>query len=317
MRVMPDVRVLDLTKLPVSKAFLRRPGERAARTPFSTSRAIAFCLVAFLGLFASACGNDGKKSAELARGHVQELVRAAGEDVREIRTGLPLGAAELVKILGGKEQGEVDVQTAREALGKARNKVQDLRVAKSTFFALVAPTGSVIRNDREQDRMAGKDLFAAYPGVRAALEGKYVETRGSMPEAAEVAGRPDAQWVAATRVRAGEETRALYVTGWSWSSYAYRLENSLRSSARSALPERGKMPLLYVYVVVDQGVYGAPISPDVNAKAIQDQKVFDKLKGSEPWTAPLSLTGRDFGLAVALAPELGERVAIAVLRSET
>lgn len=315
MRVMPDVRVLDLTKMPVSKAFLRRRRVADVRAPFSTS--MLWVMVTLVALFSSACGNDGKKSAELSRAHVQELVRAAQEDVREIRAGLPLGAAELVKILGGKEQGEIDVQTAREALQKARNKVQDLRVAKSTFFALVSPSGSVIRNDREQDRMAGKDLFAAYPGVRAALEGKYVETRGTMPEAAEVAGRPDAQWVAAMLVRAGEEARALYVTGWSWSSYAYRLENSLRSSARSGLPERGKMPLLYVYVVVDQGVYGAPVSPEVNAKAIQDQKVFDKLKGSEPWSVPLELTGRSFGLAVALAPELGERVAIAVLRSET
>jgi hypothetical protein len=278
---------------------------------------VTVALLAVVALCAGGCGNDAKKSADFSRGHALELAHAAREDVREVRTGLPLGAAELAKILPPKESGEVDAQTAREALQKARNKVQDLRVAKSTFFALAAPGGIVIRNDREQDRMAGKDLFVAYPAVRAALDGKYVETRGSMPEAAEVRGRADAQWVAAAPVRAGEETRALYVTGWSWSAYAYRLENSLRSKLRGALPERGKMPLAYVYVVVDREVYGAPISPEINAKAIQEQRVLEKLKGTEPWSLELELTGRAFGLGVALAPELGDKVAIAVLRSET
>jgi hypothetical protein len=289
-------------------------------SPFATSstrRARTWGGIALFAALVAGCGNDAKKSAEFARGHALELASAAKEDVREVRTGLPLGAAELAKILPPKESGEIDAQTAREALQKARNKVQDLRVAKSTFFALVAAGGSVIRNDREQDRMAGKDLFVAYPGIRAALDGKYVETGGSMPEASEVRGRGDAQWVAAAPVRMAGETRALYVTGWSWSAYAYRLENSLRSNLRSALPERGKMPLAYVYVVVDREVYGAPISPEVNAKAIKDQAVLQKLKGTEPWSVELELTGRAFGLGVALAPELGDKIAIAVLRSET
>lgn len=300
--------------------FSRAKGVEAV--PFATSDrrigvAFACGLVSVSALFAGGCGNDAKKSAEFSRGHALELVRAAREDVREVRTGLPLGAAELAKILPPKADGDIDASTAREALQKARNKVQDLRVAKSTFFALATPGGSIIRNDREQDRMVGKDLFVAFPALRAAVEGKYVETRGSMAEAAEVRGRGDGQWVAAAPVRAEDQTRALYVTGWSWSAYAYRLENSLRSSLRSALPERGKMPLAYVYVVVDRDVYGAPVSPDVNAKMIKDQNVLEKVKGSEPWSIELELTGRAFGLGVALAPELGDKVAVAVLRSET
>lgn len=309
----PNGRVTERWRM----RFARAGGAHAA--PFATSGPAAFALgfVTLSALFGGGCGNDAKKSAEFARGHALELVRAAREDVREVRTGLPLGAAELLKILPPKASGDIDASTAREALQKARNKVQDLRVAKSTFFALATPGGSVIRNDREQDRMVGKDLYVAFPALRTAVDGKYVETRGSMPEAAEVRGREDAQWVAAAPVRAENETRALYVTGWSWSAYAYRLENSLRSNLRSGLPERGKMPLAYVYVVVDREVYGAPVSPEVNAKAIEDQGVLDKVKGSEPWSMELELTGRAFGLGVALAPELGQKVAIAVLRSET
>ncbi len=119
--------------------------------------------------------------------------------------------------------------------------------------------------------MAGKNLFAAFPEAKDALTRGYIETRGSMPEAAGVRGRPDAQWVAVSPVKADSRTVALYATGWSWSAYAYRLETALRSSELSELKQGDKMPLLYVYVLVDQAAYGAPVSPEVNAKAIAER----------------------------------------------
>ena len=273
--------------------------------------------VALLALLGAACASETKKSAALAKEHVHTLAALAREDAREVRAGLPLGAVELAKLLPPAEQGEIEPQVARESLEKARNKVQDLRIAKSTFFALVAPTGLVIRDDQQQDRLAGKNLLAAFPGLRPALDGGYVETRGAMPEAAEVRGKPDAEWVAAVPVRIAGVTRALYATGWSWSAYAYRLENAVRGAARSALTERQKEPLLYAYVIVADDVYGAPISPEVNAKAVHEQAPLGKLSGHEPWSVELDITGRGFGLAAELVPELGDKVAIAVLRSET
>jgi hypothetical protein len=123
--------------------------------------------------------------------------------------------------------------------------------------------------------------------------------------------------VAAVPVRQEATTRALYATGWSWSAYAYRLENAARSAARSVTTEQQKMPLLYAYVIVEDAVYGAPVSPDVNARAIRDQGLLGKLRAGEPLTVELEITGRGFGLGAELVPELGDKVAIAVLRSET
>lgn len=286
-------------------AFCHNPvGERGSLSVFRS-------LMLLLLILASACTDTGKKSAELSREHVKELAATAREDVRQVRTGLPLGGAELSKLLPA--DGEIPAATAREALEKARNKVQDLRVAKSTFFAVALASGVIVRNDREQDRMVGKNLFDSYPGVRPALQGGYTETRGSMPEAGEVRGRPDAQWVAAVPALAG---RALYVTGWSWSSYAYRLQNSLLSSLRGKLTENQKMPLVYVFIAVDQDVYAVPEAPDVNIQAVRAQAVNDKLQGAGPFSVPLELTGRSFGLAAVAVPELGPKVAIVVLRSE-
>ena len=256
-------------------------------------------------------------SVRLASEEVQGLEKAAIEDIRQIRAGLPLGAAQLSLAYKETTRG-MDPESARRALEKTRNKVSDLRVAKSTFFALANPDGTVLRNDQEQDRMAGKNLFAAFPALKRALSEPYVETRGSMPEAAEVRGRSDAQWVAAVPVKGegGGAPLALYATGFSWSAYAYRLENSARSNARAALKERETLPLVYVYVVVDREVYGAPISPEINAKVVKEQSVLDKASPGKPFTAELEITGRSFGLAAVPAPALGERVAIAVLRSE-
>ena len=89
-----------------------------------------------------------------------------------------------------------------------------------------------------------------FPELERALSGSYLETRGEIAEAAGVRGRKDAQWLAAHPVSAAGQLKGLYVTGWSFSAYAYRLENQLRSQIRSSLEAQDKQPLVYVFVVV-------------------------------------------------------------------
>jgi hypothetical protein len=296
----------------VSFWFLRGGSKLPLGSSRLTTSAALVC--AFLSVAVFGCTSATKKSATLAKDSVQSLVGITHEDVREVRTGLPLGADEIAKNL--PPDGEIEPQAAREALERARNKVQDLRIAKSTFFAIVAMNGVVIRDDQQQDRLAGKNIFPAFPGLGIAAMG-YLETAGSLPEAAEVRGRPDAQWVAAVGIGPKGAPRALYVTGWSWSAYAYRLENAVRSAARSAATNPGKEPLLYAFVLAGDEVYGAPVSPNVNLKAVHEHVQLSQLHAGTPFTTELEITGRGFGLAAALTPDLGDKVAVAVLRSET
>jgi hypothetical protein len=196
--------------------------------------------------------------------------------------------------------------------------VQDLRVAKSTFFALATLDGVVVRNDREQDRMAGKPLFPAFPGLSRAAEGGYVEAAGSLPEAHGVKGKPDAEWIAANGVRVGGTVKALYVTGWAWSSYAYRLEFALRSQITADLKNsRANLPLIYTFVLVGPDVYSAPESPEVNALAVRAREPLKHLATDGSFSALIEITGRTFALGVRAAPALGSEVAVGVLRSET
>lgn len=267
-------------------------------------------------VLAAGCQDKTEVSVTKAKEHADFLTAKARQDVAEVRQGLPEGAKHLRAVFEGEGPPQDNPQEVRRLLERAREKVQDLRVAKSTFFAVTDKDGLILRNDRDQDLMVGKNLYASFPEARQAL-GKYTETHGSMPEAAGVKGRADAQWVAAQPIQVGGETKGLYVTGWSWSAYAYRLETALRSEVTSQASEsEAKVPLLYVYVVVGDAAYGAPISPDVNAKAIVDAKPWSALDGGV-FARAIEIEGREFGLAVRPVQELGPKVAIAVLRSET
>jgi hypothetical protein len=269
----------------------------------------------FTLLALAACTDTGKVSAEQAKEHAKYLLEEANQDVEQVRKGLPKGAKLLAKVF---EDGEpMDAQKSSEALERARGKTYELRLAKSTFFALVEPNGKVIRNDQEQDRMVGKNIFGSYAALKKVAQGETVEARGSMPEAAGVRGKPDAQWVVGVPVKSKGEVAALYVTGWSWSAYAYRLETALRSNILSNTKEGGKVPLTYVYVIVGDQAYGAPISPVVNGQAILKQKPLASAKAGEPFATPLEIENRQFGLAVVPLEKLGKDVGIAVLRSET
>jgi hypothetical protein len=277
--------------------------------------ALLFLLPPF-ALASAGCTKTSETSRQKAREGVEVLAKAAVTDVEEVRKGLPLGAKQLEPFFAD-EKAQTDATRAKEALTSARNRVQDLRTAKSTFFLVADERGIILRSDLEHDALASKNLFEAFD-LKAATTGKYVEARGSVPEAAGVRGRTDGQWAAATAVMGPSGVAGIYATGWSWSAYAYRLENQLRSTVKSQATEEGsKLPLVYVYVVVEKEVFGAPVSPDVNAKAVKDSGLMGRASGETTVDTAQEIEGRDFGIALRRVPALGADVAIAVVRSET
>ena len=286
----------------------------------TTRRSVLLLVVSCLaGTGVAACKDTGKVSAAHASEHLTFLVDTVVKDVDEVRHGLPEGASVLAARIKNEPNLTKDLDNVRDSLELARRKVQDLRMAKSTFFALADASGTALRNDQEQDRMAGRPFFESFPGLAAAKD-KYVETTGSMPEAAGVrAPRADGQWVAATPVTVDGTLSAIYVTGWSWASYAYHLEFALRGKLRSELADRKdeKEPLVYVFVVVGKAVFGAPVTPEVDGTTIGALDPLDKVKDNETYSSPLDITGRAYGLAVRRTPALGSGSGIAVLRSET
>ena len=273
-----------------------------------------FLLQAALCLFVGVgCEDDSQLSAREAAKHAEFLAGLTLKDVSEVRAGLPKAAPLLTALWADGEPPSRDPEEVRTALERARRKVQDLRIAKSTFFALAEPSGLIVRNDQPQDLMAGEDLFASFPNAKLALNGKPVETRGAMHEARGVEGKPDAQWLAVQPISKNGKVLGLYVSGWSWALYARRLEEALK---RELYGKPGKRPLTYVFLLVDGKAFGSPISPMVNAAAIEGLEG-GHAKSMAAFKTTLTITGRGFGVAAHPAPALGDNVFVAVLRSET
>ncbi len=278
---------------------------------------MAFCGVVALGSSLIACEDTGKVSANHAKEHMEYVAEAVRRDTKEVRAGMPAGAKALTSLFKEAAPEVPSAEAAREALTTVRSKNNDLDSAKSTFFLIATDDGMILRNNLEEDEMTGKNLFEVYPEARKKKGDGYFEFNGSWDLARGVAGKDDAQHCAASPISLEGKTVGYFVSGWSWSSYAYRLENALRSEILQNTKEGEKVPLIYVYVIAGDKAYGAPVSPEVSGKAILDLNPLEKTKEGQVFAAPLEITHRQFGVAVQKFPELGDNVAVAVLRSET
>ncbi|HSO36935.1 MAG TPA: hypothetical protein VLT33_30630 [Labilithrix sp.] len=277
------------------------------------------CLVLLTGL--PGCRDKGKVSAEEGRGNVKLLVELAEKDVGEIERGLPEGAKKMAAQLAKEKDPDPRQSSAqvRSALLKMRQQVPDLGVAKSTFFAFTDEKGIAIRNDLEQDTMAGKDIVSAYPDFKKALAGEaYVATQGTFPGVPNPQGA-DKEWVAAVPVKREDSSLiGLLVTGWTYRRFAYHLQEALKRDLQDRLMregEKGKLPVLYVFLFDKDNVYGARGTPPVNEKTLHGVNLVEKTANG-PADSPLTIEDRAFGWAAARVPKLGPDVGIVVLRSE-
>ncbi|MBK6696187.1 MAG: hypothetical protein IPG50_28930 [Myxococcales bacterium] len=283
-------------------------------------RACLFSLVPALALSASisACKDTGKISAQGAAENVAWLAGLADRDVQEIERGLPNGAAKLGAALAKSPEVKKDPAQAKAALIRTRREVPDLNIAKSTFFALTDEAGVGIRNNLEQDAMAGQNLVAIFPDLRRALAGEYVTTTGAFPGAASNQG-PDKDWIAAAPVKGeGGKVEGLFVTGWAYRRFAYHLQESLRTELSEKARgggDPGKLPVFYVGLFDKSGVYTAPRTPPVNEKALTDSDLVGKTQ-SGPYQGTTTITDRVFGIGAIRAPKLGPEAGVVVLRSE-
>jgi hypothetical protein len=277
------------------------------------------CVFQFPVLLAltSACKDQAKESAARAADDAAELAALVDKDVAEIERGLPEGAKRLGPLVAAGADPKQDVASVRRALLHVRRDVMDLNVAKSTFFALADANGIAIRNDLEEDVMAGQDLFAVFPALAKAKDG-YVTTTGAFPNSSTKNG-PDRDWVAALPVKREDgSAAALLVTGWTYRYFARHLQESLKdrlADRAKAGGDQGKIPVFYVAVFDRSGVYSAPLTPPIDEKALADQDLVAKTVGGA-CRATVDITDRAFGFAAQRTPKLAPETGLVVLRSE-
>jgi hypothetical protein len=277
--------------------------------------AAVLALLVPLSLASAAC-DEGKKQAEQsAADALVKLEPVLREDVGQVRRGLPEGALKLGSMLDPDTM--TDLVRLQKAITRSRALVQDLDVAKGTFFSFADKDGKVVRSETDPDQLADKSLLPAFPALRQATAG-YVETWGEMKELRGVRNGPDLVWVAAAPVKDDKgQAKGIFVTGWSLRSYAKRLENSAIAAVREASEKAGKKnpPVVYVFIQKGKTAYGAPLAPDVNAQALEGLDLFSKTAAG-PYRGTVEITSRAFGVAGARAPDLGDDVVLAVLATE-
>jgi hypothetical protein len=286
--------------------------------PLTAVQTLVFTTPAvILGLLSASCKDQAKESATRAAKNAEELGELVDKDVAEIERGLPEGAKRLAPLVGNGADPKQDVAAVRRALQRIRRDVIDLNVAKSTFFALADANGMAIRNDLEEDVMAGQNLFAIFPALTRAKAG-YVTTTGTFPNSSPTNG-PDEDWVAGLPVaREDGSVGALLVTGWTYRYFARHLQESLKdrlADRAKAKDGEDKIPVFYVAVFDKSGAYCAPLTPQVDEKALEAQDLVGKT-ASGAYQGTLNITDRAFGFAAQRTPKLASDTGVVVLRSE-
>lgn len=266
----------------------------------------------------SACDDGGKASEQIAVDELGKLATVVKEDVAQVRRGLPQGATKLGALLDADTLANPGA--LQKAIGRARAEVQDLAVSKGTFFSYADATGNVVRSEADPDVLAGKSIFGAFPGLKKAFDpaSKMVETFGEMKELQLAKTGPDMEWATAMPIKDDKGgLKGAFITGWSFRAYVYRLEQSAKMSVTSASEKAGKKhaPLVYIYLVKGKTAYGAPGTPEVNAKKAEELDLVGKTSAG-PYRGHTEITGRMFGVAAQRVPDMGDDAVLTVLASE-
>lgn len=290
----------------------------------TTSAAFASRALTVLGAVALAsfaygsvgCGAQGKESEKVAVDTLAAITPLVEKDMGELRSSLPDGAKTLAKKL---PDDAGDLRATQIAIRAAREGNDVLNASKGSFFVFTNNDGVVVRSESDPDRLVDKNVFASFPSLKKATEPKagLVEAFGEMEEMRGVKKGPDTAWVLATPVvDASEKVRGVFVTGFSFRTYANYLEQQAKrvlvDNAKKANTD--KVPIGYVFIVKGKNAYGAPDTPDVNADALVKLDLPGKTAGGA-YRGQLEITGRTFGVAAERAKGLGDDAAIAVLSS--
>ena len=293
---------------------MERASSRAWITTFLLSVFAAGGGVALVG-----CKDQAKESAKHATDDANTLAAQVDKDVAEIERGLPEGAKSLSALYAKGADPKGDIPAVRSALLKTVRDVPDLNVAKSTFFALSDDKGLGIRNNLEQDAMAGQDLMKLFPGIQKSVtDGTFVTTTGAFPGPPAPNG-PDKDWIATMPVKGDDgKVKGLFITGWSYRRFALHLQDSLKRELQDALKrsgDTGKLPVFYIGVFDASGVYTERQTPKVNEDAMVGLSLVEKTAAG-PAQGTLTITEREFGWAAKRTPKLGADTGVIVLRSE-
>lgn len=243
-----------------------------------------------------------------------EVVRT---DVRELADGLPKGAERAYKaFFEDIASPKQDPFTTQRALELVHTKTPELRYVKASFYALLDPDGTAVRNNMKVDVMAGKKLFQLFPPLASGNERLRTAT-GSF-DTEDRPERPSRTYVAVSGIHAPNgELKGFLAAGWSYGSFAKHLGETARMRIRESVlrgENKEKEPVLYVACFDESGIYPESDMPKVTAEELGKQ--LSTVGQTPSASGRMNVEGRDFAWASQKVGEWGPTQGIAVARTE-
>lgn len=265
------------------------------------------------GTLVVGCTDKGKLAQDAASEAVDIALGLATRDTDQVRKGMPDGAKILEKRLPADPVGNrLEVEQAIKA---ARENVDILINAKSTFFSFAGVDGVVLRSEVQIDELAEKNILSVYPSLAKALEPNagLVEAYGEMDAIRGVKKGNDSAWVVAHAVAGGEggKPRGLFLSGWSLRHYAGVLQSAMRThfDEKSKSAEKTSEAVhAHIFILKGRGTYGDPEAPDENTTEVQNLDILPKLASAE-FRAVKEIEKRTWGIVAKKAPQFGDDAA--------
>lgn len=262
----------------------------------------------------SGCTKDGEKSVKEAADHAATLAAIVEKDVAEVERGLPEGAKRLSVLFAKGADPRQDLTAVKNALTRVRATVDDLSVAKTTFFVLLDDKGKAIRSDWKSDSMAQSDLFAYFPSLPAAKTSDYHATTGQFPGTADA---HDMDWIAGSPVKREDgSVGGVFATGWPYRAYAKHLFEILKNRLVEKTKKEGtRIPIFYVALFDKNEVYTPQGTPQVIEKTMAVEDLVGKTAAG-PRADVITIEGRVYGYGAVRIEKMAKDTGVLVLRSE-
>lgn len=280
------------------------------------SPGVACALV--LAAFATGCEDDTAEAArkKIRNEHLPHLTKVVNEDLKRQMAGMRRAPDRLAPGFQVEDPAEREQQmrTALKFVQEPPKGISQFVTSPMSFLAAVDAEGVVIARDAEPDRLKGRDMKKPFPPVRAALEeGEVGYALGEFEGGEDV----DSSWslVFAAPVTVDGERVGAVVSGIPLWRLAQRLSRQMRVD-HSPRIEQGLV--LWAYLIKGDRLFHMGTPPELDDTLPSASDLQSRLSQDDEGvvTGHVRLHGRTYGYGAAPLPEVGEDVALLVVRAD-
>jgi hypothetical protein len=280
------------------------------RTVLSTLAIVA------LSALAPGCTSKAQKQADIAKGDVAKVQKLVTEKHVD---SVPRGLADAASKLGPP------LDTVGERFAAIRDKSDDLRGARRSFYAVVEPQGTIAWVDESNWNVTGRVVNQGFPSIKDCLDGKGATHGfgrfGGDPEDAlifvDAVPIKDGDIVIGALVGAWEaidvaaDLQSYLLTEMGLASAAPNVHNKVKEQRKQAMEQ----PDVWVALFRNKAVYMVDDAYQPLVEAAKGLDLTGKTSGGQ-WTGTFDVTNTGWGASALRLPGLAPDVGVVVFRHQ-